>query len=280
MMKRSSVSHKTRHSLSDITNTQCQEELNHQQTDLDRSEQVNRLIKENVALVKLLEERDKTIELSRYELRNLREGIHKLKAQNWCLAQTNSQFLAEINLARNKVKALNHEVTCKNALLKATCCELEKDENTQPRNAPTAQNVLKISDDESEKPLVPNRRRYNRRKSIGTSTAHKTEGEKEKSETKRRRQLRRKSARVRSAATEEVTDNLFEIEDLQLTMPNNTSQRDNLTLASSQYPNKKDNDFQRRDILTRHQDCNVRRSPVDRLFRRAVERIHFYSSIR
>lgn len=217
-MKRSSFSHKTPHSLSDITNSQSQDEFNHQETDLERSEQVNRLIKENVALVKLLEERDKTIELSRYELRNLREGIHKLKVQNWSLAQTNFQLLAEINLARNKVKALNHEVTCKNAFLKATYCEQEKDENTQPRNAPAAQNVLKISDEESEKPSVPNRRRYIRGKSIGASTAHKIEGEKEKSETKRR-QLRRKSARVRSA-TQEVIDNLFEIEDLQLTMPN------------------------------------------------------------
>ncbi|KAF3515275.1 hypothetical protein F2Q69_00006470 [Brassica cretica] len=211
MMKRSSFSHKTPHSLSDITNSQSQDEFNHQETDLERSEQVNRLIKENVALVKLLEERE-------YELRNLREGIHKLKEQNWSLAQTYSQLLAEINLARNKVKALNHEVTCKNALLKATYCEQEKDENTQPRNAPAAQNVLKISDEESEKPSVPNRRRYIRGKSIGAATAHKIGGEKEKSETKRR-QLRRKSARVRSA-TQEVIDNLFEIEDLQLTMPN------------------------------------------------------------
>ncbi|KAL0678077.1 hypothetical protein Bca4012_006058 [Brassica carinata] len=185
MMKRSSFSHKTPHSLSDITNSQSQDEFNHQETDLERSEQVNRLIKENVALVKLLEERE---------------------------------YPFEINLARNKVKALNHEVTCKNAFLKATYCEQEKDENTQPRNAPAAQNVLKISDEESEKPSVPNRRRYIRGKSIGASTAHKIEGEKEKSETKRR-QLRRKSARVRSA-TQEVIDNLFEIEDLQLTMPN------------------------------------------------------------
>ncbi|KAF2582359.1 hypothetical protein F2Q70_00011731 [Brassica cretica] len=216
MMKRSSFSHKTPHSLSDITNSQSQDEFNHQETDLERSEQVNRLIKENVALVKLLEERE-------YELRNLREGIHKLKEQNWSLAQTNSQLLAEINLARNKVKALNHEVTCKNAFLKATYCEQEKDENTQPRNAPAAQNVLKISDEESEKPSVPNRRRYIRGKSIGASTAHKIEGEKEKSETKRR-QLRRKSARVRSA-TQEVIDNLFEIEDLQLTMPNDLNKK-------------------------------------------------------
>lgn len=84
-----------------------------------------------------------------------------------------------------QVKALNPEVTCKNAFLKATYCEQEKDENTQPRNAPAAQNVLKISDEESEKPSVPNRRRYIRGKSIGASTAHKIEGEKEKSETKR-----------------------------------------------------------------------------------------------
>ncbi|KAL0774732.1 hypothetical protein Bca101_039884 [Brassica carinata] len=34
-------------------------------------------------------------------------------------------FIHEINFARNKVKALHHEVTCKNALLKAKCSEQE-----------------------------------------------------------------------------------------------------------------------------------------------------------
>ncbi|KAL1214837.1 SHUGOSHIN 2 [Cardamine amara subsp. amara] len=264
-MKRSSFSHKMRQSLSDITNTQCQEELNLHKIGSEPNEHVNRLIKENVALVKLLEERDKTIELSRNELRHLREGIHKLQLQNWSLAQSNSHFLGEINLARNKVKALNHEVTCKNALLKAKCCQQEKSENTQPRNVLTTENELKMTDDDSPKPFVPNRRRFIRNKSLGASNTHKIEAEKEKSETKRR-QLRRRSA------AHDVTENLFEIEDLILTMPNDICQQNNSKMPS--HTRKKEEEEE--DLRTRHQDFKVYRSPVDRSLRKAAEKIHSY----
>ncbi|XP_020879785.1 SHUGOSHIN 2 isoform X3 [Arabidopsis lyrata subsp. lyrata] len=271
MMKRSSFSRKMRQSLSDITNSQSQEEFNLYGVGSEPSEHVNRLMKEKVALVKLLEDRDKTIELSRYELRNLREGIYKLQVQNWSLAQSNSQFLGEINLARNKVKALHHEVTCKNALLKSKCFEQEKGEKTKPRNALTTENVLKIKDEDSPspKPYVPTRRRFIRSKSLGASTANKNEAEKEKSETKRRR-----SARVRSA-DQEITENLFEIEDLQLTMPNNICQQDNSTMVSHIRKKK----AEKEDLRTRHLDCKVYRSPVDQSLRREAERIHSYKEV-
>ncbi|KFK33921.1 hypothetical protein AALP_AA5G078000 [Arabis alpina] len=248
MIKRSSFSYKKRQSLSDITNSQSQEELHLQDISLEPSEHVNRLMKENVALVKLLEERDKTIELSRYELRSLREGIHKLQLQNWSLAQSNTQFLAEINLSRNKVKALHHEVTCKSALLKVKCCEQEKGENTQPRrSAVTTENMLKIADEESARLSVPNRRRFIRSKSLGASTPHKTEATK-------RRQSRRKSA------AQEVTDNLFEIEDLQLTMPNDMCRKDRSKVAShTPKKEQKTEDLKRRDAPRKHQDSKVHR---------------------
>uniref|UniRef100_A0A452YC21 Uncharacterized protein n=1 Tax=Aegilops tauschii subsp. strangulata TaxID=200361 RepID=A0A452YC21_AEGTS len=57
---------------------------------------IARLVKENSDLVKLLEERDKFIELSGAELQNLRLA-------NWQLAQANSQMLAELNLGKNRV---------------------------------------------------------------------------------------------------------------------------------------------------------------------------------
>ncbi|XP_010503145.1 PREDICTED: uncharacterized protein LOC104780345 [Camelina sativa] len=241
MMKRSPFRYKMRQSLSDITNSQSHEELN---TCPELREHVNRLMKENIALVNLLEERDKTIELSRYELRNLREGIQKLQVQNWSLAQSNSQFLGEIILAKTKVKALHHEVTCKDALIKYKCCELERGENTQQRNVLTSENVFDITDEDSPspRPFVPNRRRFIRSKSLGASTAHKIEAEKVKSETKRR-QSRRRSARVRSSATQELTENLFEIEDLQLTMPNDMES----------HAGKKEEV----ELRTRHQDFKV-----------------------
>ncbi|ESQ37521.1 hypothetical protein EUTSA_v10002903mg [Eutrema salsugineum] len=212
-----------RQSLSDITNSQSQEELNLQETGLEPTEQVNRLM---------------------------------------------------------KVKALQHEVTCKNALLKAKCCEQKKDENTQPRTVRTPENVLKIADEESEKPSVPNRRRFIRSKSLGESPAHKMEAEKEESATKRR-QLRRKSARVRSAATPEMTENLFEIKDLHLTMPNDMCQQDKSTMAShNRNKEEEEEDLRRSTLLTRHQDCKFRRqSPVKQTLRRAIERIQSYKEI-
>ncbi|CAA7025625.1 unnamed protein product [Microthlaspi erraticum] len=190
------------------------------------------------------------------------------------LSEQVNRLMKEINLARNKVKALHHELTCKNALLKAKRCEQEKEENTQPRNALTAENVLKIADEELERPFVPNRRRFIRSKSLGASTAHKVEAEKEKSETKRR-QYRKKSARVRSAA-QEVTENLFEIEDLQLTMPNEMCQQDNSTMASQTRKKEEEDEekIRRNNLLTGHQDYKVRQSPVNRTLRRSAETIH------
>ncbi|XP_010412547.1 PREDICTED: shugoshin-1-like [Camelina sativa] len=193
-----------------------------------------------------------------YELRNLREGIQKLQVQNWRLSQSNSQFLGEIILAKTKVKALHHEVTCKDALLKYKCCELERGENSQQRNTLTSENVLYITDEDSSsspRPFVPNRRRFIRSKSLGASTEHKIEAEKLKSETKRR-QSRRRSARVRSA-TQELTENLFEIEDLQLTMPNHMES----------HAGKKEEV----ELRTRRQDFKVHG--------RAAEKIHPYKEV-
>ncbi|CAN8277836.1 unnamed protein product [Cochlearia groenlandica] len=281
MTKRSSFSHKTRHSLSDITNSrpqqQQQEELILQETGLEQSEKVNRLMKENLALVKLLEERDETIEHNKYEMRNLREGMHRLQVQNLSLAQTNSQFFAEINLARNKMKALHHEVTCKNALLKTKCYEPQKEENTQPRNLVTTENnnKLETTDEESEKPYVPNRRKFIRSKSFRAFTEYETDVEKEKSQTKRR-QSRRKSARLRSSSQETKENNLFEIKDLQLTIPSEMSQQEEENLPrrkSSLIALRHDDDDDDDD------DCKVSKSPFNRTLRKAVKKIHSYKGV-
>lgn len=72
---------------------------------------------------------------------------------------------------------------------------------------------------------------------------------------------------MRSAA-QEFTENLFEIEDLQLTMPNNICLQDKSTMAS--HTRKKDDE--KEDLRTRYQDYKVYRSPVDRsLLRREVD---------
>ncbi|XP_044979839.1 shugoshin-1-like isoform X2 [Hordeum vulgare subsp. vulgare] len=71
-----------------------------------------RLVKENSDLVKLLEESDKFIE--------------SLRLANWQIAQANSQMLAEINLGKDRLKMLQHELTCSRAALKVKSSELEE----------------------------------------------------------------------------------------------------------------------------------------------------------
>ncbi|KAM0854813.1 hypothetical protein ACQ4PT_050195 [Festuca glaucescens] len=85
----------------------------------DGAEAVARLVRENSDLVRLLEERDKFIEVSGAEMQNLRLA-------NWQLAQANSQMLAELNLGKHRLKSLQHELTCSRAALKVKSSELEE----------------------------------------------------------------------------------------------------------------------------------------------------------
>ncbi|XP_034896068.2 SHUGOSHIN 1 [Populus alba] len=127
MAKRSSFGNIMRRRLSDITNTQAQHKLvglmiEQSQISESNEDLINQLLQvkqEKEMLLKLVEERNKIIELSGNKLRDLRMNYQKLQAQNWNLAQSNSQMLAELNLGREKLKALQHEIVCKEALLKA-----------------------------------------------------------------------------------------------------------------------------------------------------------------
>ncbi|KAJ6895158.1 hypothetical protein NC651_021601 [Populus alba x Populus x berolinensis] len=127
MAKRSSFGNIMRRRLSDITNTQAQHKLvglmvEQSQISESNEDLINQLLQvkqEKEMLLKLVEERNKIIELSGNKLRDLRMNYQKLQAQNWNLAQSNSQMLAELNLGREKLKTLQHEIVCKEALLKA-----------------------------------------------------------------------------------------------------------------------------------------------------------------
>ncbi|THF94168.1 SHUGOSHIN 2-like isoform X6 [Camellia sinensis] len=89
-------------------------------------EYIEQLQKENVALMKLLVDRNKILELSGIELQKLRVNLQKLQQQNSQLAQANSQMLVELNSGKDRLKVLHHELGCKNGLLKARGLELEE----------------------------------------------------------------------------------------------------------------------------------------------------------
>uniref|UniRef100_A0A5B7AR69 Putative shugoshin-1 n=1 Tax=Davidia involucrata TaxID=16924 RepID=A0A5B7AR69_DAVIN len=94
-------------------------------------EYIDQLQKENMALMKLLVDRNKIIELSGIELRKMRVNLQKVQQQNLQLAQANSQMLAELTSGKDRLKALQHELGCKNGLLIAKKLELEEKANTR-----------------------------------------------------------------------------------------------------------------------------------------------------
>ncbi|XP_011008007.1 PREDICTED: uncharacterized protein LOC105113507 [Populus euphratica] len=200
MAKRSSFGNIMRRRLSDITNTQAQHKLvglmvEQSQNSESNEDLINQLLQvkqEKEMLLKLVEERNKIIELSGNKLRDLRMNYQKLQAQNWNLAQSNSQMLAELNLGREKLKARQHEIVCKEALLKV--------KNLGPQgkadmNCPNvvSQEVEKIEEEECVpgaanndiKPCSCGRRCTARCQSIGPSTTNRQTVVKEKAETKR-----------------------------------------------------------------------------------------------
>ncbi|KAG6607167.1 Shugoshin-1 [Cucurbita argyrosperma subsp. argyrosperma] len=124
MAKRLSIGSRVRNKLADITNSKTMRAHmeDERSSEAWRSNQdvVDQLVEENMALMKLVMEKNEIIDLSEAELNKLRECIQKLQLQNWQLAQSNSHFLAEINLGRDRIKSLGHELECKEALLKAT----------------------------------------------------------------------------------------------------------------------------------------------------------------
>ncbi|XP_039060179.1 SHUGOSHIN 2-like isoform X2 [Hibiscus syriacus] len=117
----------SRKGLSDISNLQQQPEVLNQgakllllQSDsLGTKEFIDKLQQENMMLMKVLADRNKVIKLSGIELQKLRINLEKFQQQNLQLAQANSHMLAELNLSKDRLKALKHELGCKNAVLKA-----------------------------------------------------------------------------------------------------------------------------------------------------------------
>ncbi|KAF8039495.1 hypothetical protein BT93_B1883 [Corymbia citriodora subsp. variegata] len=132
-VKRASFGHAVaRKALSDITNSPLQAKFpcddgKQQQLRLSPAtkDYVNQLLEEKMALIKVIEERNKMIELSGAELQKLRISYQKVQLQNWNLAQTNSQMLAELQSGREKIRILQHELVCKDAVIKAKNLELQ-----------------------------------------------------------------------------------------------------------------------------------------------------------
>uniref|UniRef100_A0A6N2KQS5 Shugoshin C-terminal domain-containing protein n=1 Tax=Salix viminalis TaxID=40686 RepID=A0A6N2KQS5_SALVM len=280
MAKRASFGNIMRRRLSDITNTQAQPKLVglvEEQPQISESNEdlINQLLQEKQEkemLLKLVEERNKIIELSGNKLRDLRMNYQKLQAQNWNLAQSNSQMLAELNLGREKLKALQHEIVCKEALLKAKNLRPQGNADMNCQNV-VSQEVEKTEEEEYAanndiKPCSRSRRRTGRSRSMGPST---TNRQKEKAESKRRC-VRRQSA-TRSQEREPA-ENLFEIEDVKFPVSN------------SRDKSMKENGLTPPSSITKEEICEPRneaqgshRSSIGRPSRKAAEKVQSYKEV-
>ncbi|KAH9768575.1 SHUGOSHIN 2 [Citrus sinensis] len=220
--KGSKIGSSPRKRLGDISNMQqlpkpSNQEAKPQQTfSVVTSDYIDKLHKENMTLMKVLTDRNKIIELSGIELQKLRINLQKVQQQNLLLAQANSQMLAELNSGKDKLKALQHELGCKNTLLKARKFVLEGKAITV--TCATSENqVLADKQDEAGKFIkeqeVDNKRSHTRRrgrpsknKSLDSSTVKAVQA-REKIDNKRPC-LRRRSAKFNSEEAESTEERL------------------------------------------------------------------------
>ncbi|KAF3793501.1 Shugoshin-1 [Nymphaea thermarum] len=116
---------------------------------------VEKLRKENATMLRAIAERDRIIEIRSLDVQKLKENLVKVTQQNWQLAQSNSQLLAELNIGKDKLKLQQHEFGIMSGMLKAKILELEGQvKKNMSDHSKRSSDSLKES--ELEKPKLPN----------------------------------------------------------------------------------------------------------------------------
>ncbi|KAJ6895175.1 hypothetical protein NC651_021614 [Populus alba x Populus x berolinensis] len=239
---------------------------------------------EKEMLLKLVEERKyplvcsfvcKIIELSGNKLRDLRMNYQKLQAQNWNLAQSNSQMLAELNLGREKLKTLQHEIVCKEALLKAKNLGPQGKADMNCQNV-VSQEVEKIEVEKIEEeecvPGAANNDIKHCSRSRRRTARSRCKNLHLKWLLNTRRCVRRQSAASRSQEREPA-ENLFEIEDVRFPVSNSSdnSLKENGLTSSS---------ITKEEICKPSNEAQVsHRSSIGRPSRRAAEKVQSYKEV-
>ncbi|XP_047316196.1 shugoshin-1 isoform X2 [Impatiens glandulifera] len=249
-----------------------------QQTSNSTKDYINQLEKENMALQKLIAE-NKLVERMGLEKQALRINmqnmqLQKLQMQNMQLAQSNSQMLKELNLVKDRLKIIQHELGCKNGIIAAQKLELKPKDNTMACqivvNEVGGTSTDKIVHESSEANRVEiqpsNMNRKLRSKSVDSSAAQKDDL-KEKPKSKRVC-LRRQSVRLKH----EDTEDLFEIHDAKFPI---CSLSDDEPSDKKEQVSQECSNFATGDDNTRES----RRSSLGRPLRSAANKIMSYKEI-
>ncbi|XP_055830183.1 SHUGOSHIN 2 [Solanum dulcamara] len=209
-----------RKKLADISNLPLRKRLSSQdkipeQFPAASKEYLERIQKENLALTKMLAERNKIIEITGVEIQKLRMNVRKMHQQNQLLAQGNSKMLAELNSNKDRVKTLQHELGCIKGLLYVRKFEAEEQPRTnmcqdlndevKPMKCEEARD-LSLGKGDVEK--ARNHKKRLRSKSVGSSEQVQSE---DKTENKRSC-VRRQSARFKPEALK-LGEDSFAVQD-------------------------------------------------------------------
>ncbi|KAI4386081.1 hypothetical protein MLD38_004047 [Melastoma candidum] len=240
---------------------------------------VEKLLLENAALIKLIQERDKMVEVSGVALQKLRVNYQKLQAQNNSLAKSNTQILTELNSVKDKLKVLQHELACKNAVLKARDVEPEEkvkmrivrlnvasQEEEEEATRPPCDQITAI------KPSTQSRRKSQQRQSLGAPSTHAKDDEKLKVPN------RRQSGRFQTQVLE-PEENLFEIEEAKfpITQPgSNKPKPDQESEITCPSPPKEGKESISSSTSVKE---TTKRSSMGRPLRRAAEKVQSYKEI-
>lgn len=289
-VKRASFGHAPRKALSDITNSPLRAEApcnDGKQLQLSPAtrDYVNQLLEEKMALIKVIEERNKTIELSGAELQKLRISYQKTQLQNWNLAQSNSQMLAELQSGREKLRILQHELVCKDTVIKTKNLELQGKEevNCQKKVAKIKEEEEKkatesLKPDDRAKPCNRDRKRGQKSRSMVPVSTSKQDDKKGKVENKRRC-TRRHSARFESQEPE-PPENLFGIETAQFPISKPFDNKEDTEAAPTIFPSSSSNREDREDDCASGVEEKLsRKSSIGRPSRRAAEKVQSYKEI-
>ncbi|GMI90366.1 SHUGOSHIN 2 [Hibiscus trionum] len=292
MENRSLISNAPRKGLSDITNLQHHpkvltqdDKLLQQPASLKSKDYIAKLQQENMMLMKVLADRNKVIELSAIELQKLRINLEKFQQQNLQLAQANSQMLSELNSGKDRLKALRHELGCKNAVLEAIKSEegtnrygkagefLKEDGDYKPCNrnrCGKAGESLKEANGEN-KSCNTNRRRQS--KSLCPSNIKPVE-DKERVENKRVC-LRRQSTRFKPQESEK-TEDVFEVDNTNFLVSSPCDDKVHLSGLISSVKKEPDE-----GCMIPGKECQeLRRASTGRPLRRAAEKVQSYKEVK
>ncbi|KAF8731905.1 hypothetical protein HU200_015851 [Digitaria exilis] len=108
----------------------------------------------------------KTIDHSRVEIHNLRLTVQILRQQNQQFAQTNSQMNTEISTCKDRIKALQHELSCKVAVLKV------KDSEVELKNKTANQRRKELKSQQYRQPLFAKNHRKMQKREVYRKTSH------------------------------------------------------------------------------------------------------------